>query len=126
MKIPALVGNEKGVSVWSTVEIPIIGEKNRSVTAKQDADYWGLAINQPNEDHPVGTITTSPTDIHPARIIAVMSGRTELTVGTGETRRFGTGEIFFVYGRGGHIATAMKPWPRTTLSITMPGTGVFK
>ena len=126
MKIPALVGNKEGISIWTDVDIPMIKGRNGSLaSANQDALYWQLAINQPNEDAPVGHIENGG-DMHVPRIIAVMSGRTELTVGTGEVRRFGTGEIFFVYGLGGHIATAMKPWPRTTLSITMPGQGTFR
>lgn len=127
MKIPALIGNPQGMSIWTEVDIPMIGgEKGRSASGKLNAVGLSLATNQPNEDKPVGKITTGGDDLHVPRIIVVTNGHAQLQVGTGETRRFGTGEWFFVYGKGGHIATAMKPWPRSTLSITMSGTGLLK
>lgn len=115
------------MSIWTEVDIPMIGgEKGRSMSGKLPAVGLSLATNQPKEDKPVGKITTGGDDTHVPRIIVVTNGHAQLQVGTGETRRFGTGEWFFVYGKGGHIATAMKPWPRSTLSITMSGTGLLK
>ncbi len=133
MKIPALIGNERGVTVWSEVEIPMAQRgPRRMVSARQDATDWGYntIVNEgdrfgkePLPDNLVKLVT----EVHAPRIVVIMSGRRELQVGydpkrrqyTGESRAFGPGQFFYVYGPGGHRPSGIA----TTIPLTFANTG---
>ena len=115
MKIPALVANEDGVSVWTEVEIPMMKRGPRSmISARQDAtDFQYNTIVSEGDRFGKVPFPETPkvvTTIHEPRIVLITSGRRELQAGwdpkrmqyTGESRVFGPGQMFYVYGLGGH------------------------
>lgn len=132
MKIPAIVHNAEGVTYWTTVDLPFqrINSK-RQTTLKQDAIDWGL--NQTPEGDRLGrqplnqSLMDMPYSIHAPRFLVIMDGHREIASGydpikkqyTGESRRFGAGEFFYIYGMGGHRPSGVSQ----ALPLTFPGLG---
>lgn len=130
MKIPAIIGNEKNVSFWTEVELPLLRvNRLRSTSAKQDATDWGLNNTGAGDRFGKIPIANDATvnQIHAPRLLFIMSGQREITAGydparkqyTGESRRFAAGQFFYIYGLGGHRPSGVS----TALPLTFPGLG---
>jgi len=130
MKIPACIPNEKGTTFWTTVDLPFLRvNAKRQTTAKQDATDW--ALNQTGEGDRFGktpmTNDAGVYQIHAPRFLLIMSGHREICSGydpskrqyMGESRRFGAGEFFYIYGVGGHRPSGVSQ----ALPLTFPGLG---
>jgi hypothetical protein len=132
MKIPALIPNEQGVSVWSEVEIPMMRKGPRSmISARQNAtDFQYNTITAEGDRFGKMPFAETPkvvTTVHEPRILVITSGRRELQVGwdpkkmqfTGESRVFGPGQIFYVWGVGGHRPSGVA----NTIPLSFADTG---
>jgi hypothetical protein len=120
MKMRAMAVDANGRSYWSTVDIPLIqAGPTSAVSNKQDAQYWGLALNQPGEP-----IAGGPDEMHLThvpRIVWVMSGHNQITMQDGEVFRMGVGEGVYVNGDALHHSAMIAWQPTVTLNVTFPG-----
>ena len=124
MKFRAMAVDANGRSYWSTVEIPMMQAGPTSMlSAKQQAQYWGLALNQPGEP-----IAGGPNEMHLThvpRIVWCMQGYVNNTMQDGQVYRYGAGEGVYVQGNALHHSNFISPVPTITLNVTFPGTADY-
>ena len=121
MKMRAMALDANGRSYWDVVEIPMIqAGPTTMITAKQDAQYWGLAVNQPGE--PIAGGRNEMHLTHVPRIVWAMTGHVENTMQDGQVYRYGPGEAVYVNGSSLHHSAFNAAVPTITLNVTFPGT----
>lgn len=116
MKVTRIYAREDGTSAFAEVEVPL-----------QDHGAFGR-ISEPVEVTSL-MFRETPADHHhdwhqaPRRqYIVLLDGEIEITVGTGESRRFSGGEILLVEdttGKG-HLTTHVQKQLRRSLFIPLP------
>ena len=125
MKFRAMALDANRRSYWSTVDIPMVQAGPTSmVSARQDAQYWGMAVNQPGEP-----IAAGPNEMHLThvpRIVWCMTGHVENTMQDGQIFRYGPGEGVYVNGDALHHSTFAAAVPTISLNVTFPGTVDYK
>ena len=134
MKIPACIFDGKGAMMWTEVELPLsLISRLRKTSAKQDATDWGL--NNPSDGDRFGKLPLAQSQIdsvkriHEPRLVVTMRGHRDIATGydpvkkqfTAESRRFGVGEMFYIYGFGGHRPSGDQN--SQTLVVSFANTG---
>ena len=125
MKFRAMALDANGRSYWNTVDIPMVQAGPTSmISAKQEAQYWGLAVNKPGEP-----IAGGPNEMHLTnvpRIVWSMSGHVENTMQDGQVFRYGAGEGVYVQGKSLHHSAFSAAVETMTLNVTFPGTEDYR
>ncbi len=121
MKMRAMAVDANGRSYWSTIDIPMVQAGPTSmITARQDAQYWGLAVNEPGHGNENGPNEMHLT--HVPRIVWAMAGHSELTMQDGQIYRTSPGDGVFVHGSALHHSAFVADIPSVTLNVTFRGT----
>ncbi len=121
MKITSIYVDEHGHSYFGEADLPQTGNDRRISAKPQDVEYWRMSRTQPGH---FKDFTRSPDPT----FVAVLSGRTELTVSNGERRFFSRGDMFMLLDTTGqgHCTRTVGYEPCETLLIAMPGDGAFR
>lgn len=110
MKIPSVNADDKGESYFGTVESADAKDRERPMAIA----HWQVWQTQPGH-----FVDFAPAD--GPKCIAMMAGKVEITVSTGERRYFSRGDTFLlqdVKGKG-HALRTIGAEPCTAILITM-------